>query len=69
MTGRNQTDEGPEYLVASESVALTAFGFELMRDVMPGKAVFIDESGKFNSRQCAAKRDGRLTVNFGSTEV
>jgi amidophosphoribosyltransferase len=55
VIGRNQTDEGPEYLVASESVALTAFGFELMRDVMPGEAVFIDEGGKFNSRQCAAK--------------
>ncbi|HTQ73686.1 MAG TPA: amidophosphoribosyltransferase [Burkholderiales bacterium] len=55
VIGRNQTDEGPEYLVSSESVALAAFGFELMRDVMPGEAVFIDESGKFNSRQCAAK--------------
>ncbi len=55
VIGRNQTEEGPEYLVASESVALAAFGFELMRDVMPGEAVFIDEGGKFNSRQCAAK--------------
>ncbi|HXZ53839.1 MAG TPA: amidophosphoribosyltransferase [Burkholderiales bacterium] len=55
VIGRSQTDDGPEYLVASESVALTAFGFELMRDVTPGEAIFIDESGKFNSRQCAAK--------------
>jgi amidophosphoribosyltransferase len=55
VIGRSQTDDGPEYLVASESVALTPFGFELMRDVMPGEAVFIDEGGKFNSRQCAAK--------------
>jgi amidophosphoribosyltransferase len=55
VIGRNQTDEGPEYLVASESVALSAFGFELMRDVAPGEAVFIDEGGKFNSRQCAPK--------------
>jgi amidophosphoribosyltransferase len=55
VIGRNQTEEGPEYLVASESVALAAFGFELMRDVMPGEAIFIDEGGKFNSRQCAAK--------------
>jgi amidophosphoribosyltransferase len=55
VIGRSQTDEGTEYLVASESVALTAFGFELMRDVLPGEAIFIDEGGKFNSRQCAAK--------------
>jgi amidophosphoribosyltransferase len=26
-----------------------------MRDVVPGEAIFIDESGKFSSRQCAAK--------------
>lgn len=55
VIGSSQTDEGTEYLIASESVALTAFGFELMRDVQPGEAIFIDESGKFNSRQCAAK--------------
>src|SRR2546422_10746669 len=53
--GRNHTDEGAEYLVASESVALTAFGFELVRDVQPGEAIFIEEGGTFHSRQCAAK--------------
>jgi amidophosphoribosyltransferase len=55
VIGRSQTDDGPEYLIASESVALTPFGFELMRDVLPGEAIFVDEAGKFNSRQCAAK--------------
>ncbi len=53
--GRNNSAQGPEYLVASESVALTAFGFELVRDVAPGEAIFIEESGTFHNRQCAAK--------------
>lgn len=53
--GRNDTNEGPEYLVASESVALTPFGFEVVRDVLPGEAIFVDESGTFHSRQCADK--------------
>jgi len=53
--GRNETDEGPEFLVASESVALTAFGFNLVRDVRPGEAIFVDEGGAFHSRQCAEK--------------
>jgi amidophosphoribosyltransferase len=51
--GRLDTPEGPEYLVASESVALAAFGFELVRDVGPGEAIFIDTEGQFHSRQCA----------------
>ncbi len=52
--GSADTPEGMEYLVASESVALAAFGFKLERDVAPGEAIFIDEQGKFFSRQCAA---------------
>jgi amidophosphoribosyltransferase len=51
--GSAQTPEGPEYLVASESVALAAFNFHMERDVAPGEAIFIDEQGRFHSRQCA----------------
>jgi amidophosphoribosyltransferase len=52
--GRHLAEEGVEYLVASESVALDALGFQLLRDVAPGEAVFIDQEGNFFSRQCAA---------------
>ena len=51
--GSAEAPEGREYLVASESVALAAFGFQLERDVAPGEAIFIDERGRFFSRQCA----------------
>ena len=50
--GRAETEHGPEYLVASESVALDTLGFQLMRDVGPGEAIFIDMDGNFYSRQC-----------------
>jgi len=51
--GRAESPQGPEYLVASESVALAGFGFDLVRDVAPGEAIFIEESGQLHTRQCA----------------
>ena len=54
VVGRNVTQDGTEFMVASESVALDASGFELMRDVAPGEAILIDQTGNFYSRQCAA---------------
>ena len=55
VIGRNDTDIGPEWMVASESVALDSLGFRVERDVAPGEAVLIDEAGGFHSRQCAAQ--------------
>ncbi len=52
--GRNAAPQGPEYVVASESVVLAAMGFELVRDVGPGEAILVNEAGEFFSRQCAA---------------
>jgi amidophosphoribosyltransferase len=51
--GHNDALGGSEYLVASESVAVEALGFKLLRDVEPGEAVFVDLAGSLHSRQCA----------------
>jgi amidophosphoribosyltransferase len=53
VIGYNETPGGTEYMVASESVAVDANGFRVLRDVGPGEAVFIDEEGRFHSHQCA----------------
>jgi len=51
--GIRETEQGPDYMVASESVALQAQGFELVRDVEPGEAIFISEAGEMFARQCS----------------
>jgi amidophosphoribosyltransferase len=40
-------------MVASESVTLDGNGFDLLRDVAPGEAVFISEQGEMQFQQCA----------------
>lgn len=51
--GKRSSDEGDEYIVASESVAITALGFDIVRDVAPGEAVFISTSGHLFSKSCS----------------
>lgn len=51
LIGERETRGGTEYMVASESVALATLRFKNVRDLMPGEAVFISNSGKLSSRQ------------------
>jgi amidophosphoribosyltransferase len=53
VIGTRESPRGREYMLASESVALDQAGYELMRDVGPGEAVYIDELGRLHSHQCA----------------
>ena len=51
--GVRKTEEGEEYMIASESVALSAAGFKLVRDIAPGEAVYIETDGTLYTQQCA----------------
>ena len=50
--GKRETGKGVEYMFASESVAITASGFELIRDVAPGECIYVDENNELHSFQC-----------------
>ena len=52
-TGSGTGDGRYEWVVASESLVLENAGFEVVRDVEPGEAVFITVDGALHTHQCA----------------
>jgi amidophosphoribosyltransferase len=56
--GHATTPDGPGAIVASETVAIEGTGHQVVRDVAPGEAIFVDMQGRLHSRTCVpgAKR-------------
>ncbi|MCS5591074.1 MAG: amidophosphoribosyltransferase [Gammaproteobacteria bacterium] len=53
ILGKRETNGGIKYMLASESVALTALGYTVSRDVEPGEVIVIDRKGIIHAHQCA----------------
>lgn len=54
ILGKRAAENGKfDYVVASESLVLESGGYEIVRDVEPGEAIFITKDGELFSRQCA----------------
>ena len=53
IVGKRKTNGGEKFMIASESVALTALGYEIVRDVAPGEGVVITKNGDVFFQQCS----------------
>lgn len=53
VLGKREDQGKTEYMFASETVALDAVGFEFVRDVNPGEAIYITFDGELHSKQCS----------------
>ncbi|MDE0545102.1 amidophosphoribosyltransferase [Microbacterium sp. C7(2022)] len=54
ILGTRKNDDGTyEWVVTSESLVLENGEFEVVRDVLPGEAIFVDLDGNLHTRQCA----------------
>lgn len=53
VLGKREENGKTEYIFASESVALDTVGFDFVRDIQPGEAVYITFDGELFSEQCA----------------
>ncbi|MCW8964603.1 MAG: amidophosphoribosyltransferase, partial [Gammaproteobacteria bacterium] len=51
--GKRDSEHGPEYMIASEDVAINALGFDSMGAIEPGEAIFIDQNGGVFRQQCS----------------
>ena len=51
--GKREINGVTDYILASESVALVTQGYEIVRDIEPGEAIFITHDGQVHTKQCA----------------
>jgi len=54
IVGYRENADGPDYIMASESVVLDVLGYNEMASIKPGEAVYIEMSGRVHRKQCSS---------------
>jgi amidophosphoribosyltransferase len=55
VMGEKKTEKGPVFAFASETACFDCLGYQPVRDLGPGEAVFVDRNRKVHSRICHRK--------------
>jgi amidophosphoribosyltransferase len=62
VIGKKETEKGPEWALASESVALQGLGFKLVRDVKPGECVVFTVEKEMTTKICSLQTSSNPCV-------
>ena len=54
IVGYRENADGPDYIMASESVVLDVLGYKEMASIKPGEAIYIEMSGRVHRKQCSS---------------
>ena len=54
IVGYRENADGPDYIMASESVVMDVLGYKEMASIKPGEAVYIEMSGRVHRKQCSS---------------
>ena len=54
IVGYRDSSDGPDYIMASESVVLDVLGYSEMASIKPGEAIYIEMSGRVHRKQCCS---------------
>lgn len=64
VMGRKFTDKGIKYAFASETTCFDYLGYEIMHDIQPGEAVFIDQQRRVYSKTCIQKKQAFCVFEY-----
>jgi amidophosphoribosyltransferase len=67
-----ETENAPEFVIASESVAVEALGFQVLRDVAPGEAILVTMGGELissNARPIPASRPAFSSMSISPARI